>query len=150
MAFDPNGNQEHDETFSGTFFADMGAFGDYGNDNDEWNDEHEDDDDESGGHYKAPEQENEFRSVADQALQALDEEYSMALRGVVLPPTATENDATDTYKRIKNQRLHSSPCHKQATQAMLQTHIYFNRTNLQKKLLRSTRRQFEKQSTISS
>lgn len=85
MAFDPNDNQE--ETFTGTFFADVGAFGTdaNGNDDDEWNNEHEDD--------TASEQDNEFRSVADQALQALDEEYSMALSGVVLPPT-TEIDAT--------------------------------------------------------
>ncbi len=57
MAFDPNDNQE--ETFTGTFFADVGAFGTdaNGNDDDEWNNEHEDD--------TASEQDNEFRSVAD-------------------------------------------------------------------------------------
>lgn len=82
MAFpSSDDNDDHEgNVFSGAFFADMTAFGP----GDEWDDE-DSNDDENEGETNHTTTDTEFRSVADQALEALDQEYSMALGGVIAP-----------------------------------------------------------------
>ena len=91
MAFNPGDDEENDGTeFSGAFFADVTCFGGpfVETPADEWDDDHECF--EEVTEEAVADTDSDFRAMANQALQSLDEEYSMALSGTALPVSTEE------------------------------------------------------------
>ena len=113
MAFHPDSEDEDvGASYSGAFFADMSSFGPpVESPSDEWGGQHDADDEEGGrgAHDRTDVTEDvDFRSVADQALRALDDEYAMTVHGSILPPP-TENKASSALADQKVGAVESAP-----------------------------------------
>lgn len=91
----PDNGDVENVTYSGTFFADLTAYGrsDELNESDGGGDEPEDTEEEG--------QHDNFRSIADQALLGLDDEYSTTVATAMIPSADLKNEATLEPSKIQ-------------------------------------------------